>query len=286
MPSGSLLSDSRVERVLPALGFSSRPEPTLSSLRAIYAAWGRSVPFDNARKLIHLHRQDAAPLPGTAAEDFLEAWLRHRAGGTCWAGANAFHAVLTALGFDAERVVATMMAAPNLPPNHGSVRVHVEGGEHLVDTSMLTGEPLRLDGASEITVPHPAWGVRGETRDGKWHIRWRPLLRTEGFDCRLESFGADHGEYRDRHEITRGWSPFNFQLSARINRGDTVMGVAMGNAVVLHADGTAEQRPIDDTERRRILIEDFGMSEELVFQLPADRPTPPPPGSKTAAAQG
>jgi N-hydroxyarylamine O-acetyltransferase len=46
-----------------------------------------------------------------------------------------------------------------------------------------------------------------------------------------------------------------------------------------------EVKEIDDTERRRMLIEDFGMSEEIVSRLPADRPTPPPPGSATAQAQ-
>lgn len=271
-----------VARVLDRLQVEA-PAPSLEALGALYAAWCRQVPFDNVRKLIHLKEQSAAPLPGAEPEEYLETWLRHGAGGTCWAGSEALLAVLRALGFEAERCVATMLAAPNLPPNHGSVRVRIEGRHHLVDTSILFGEPLPLSDGSETHIAHPAWGVRGTLRDGSWHIRWRPLHQPGGFDCRFDRFGAEHEEYRQRYEDTRGWSPFNFQVTARRNRGDEVIGMSFGNAITLRADGSVHVQPITDAERRRRLIEDFGMSEELIAQLPEDRPTPPPPGSKTAA---
>lgn len=73
-----------------------------------------------------------------------------------------------------------------------------------------------------------------------------------------------------------------YLLNARINRGDEVVGLAFGQAVTLHADGSVSQRPVDDSERRRIQIEEVGLSEEIVSQLPADIPTPPPPGSRSA----
>lgn len=283
MASSALLSESLLDPVLLALGFSSRPEPTLEGLRAIYQTWGREVPFDNVRKLVHLQRQDAAAFPGADAEDFFDAWLRHRTGGTCWAGSNALFHLLIALGFDAERAIGTMLVAPDIPPNHGSVQVRLDAGTYLVDTSILFGEPLRLDPAEETAVAHPAWGVRGRRREGLWHVHWRPLHKTDGFECRYERFGADHEEYRRRYEETRGWSPFNYQLTARRNRGEEVIGLTFGQAVTLRPDGAVEQRPVENAERRRRLVEDFGMSEEIVAQLPPDRPTPPPPGSKTAA---
>ena len=110
------------ERVLAKLGFAGSPAPTFENLGAIYAAWCRGVPFDNVRKLIHVRAGNSGPLPGSTAEDFLEAWLKHGTGGTCWSGAGAFHALLASLGFDAARGVGTMLVAPDLPPNHGSVR--------------------------------------------------------------------------------------------------------------------------------------------------------------------
>ena len=280
------LSQSVLERVLPRLGFTHRPEPTLASLRSLYAAWCERVPFDNVRKLIHLSSNESeAPLPGSDAEDFLDAWVRHGAGGTCWSGAGALVAVLQSLKFETDRCIATMMAAPSLPPNHGSVRVRVEGKAYLVDTAILCGEPLLLDDEKgDAEVDHPVWGIKARVRDGGlWHIQWRPLHQPQGFECRLDSFGAERDEYRQRYDVTRGWSPFNYQLTARRNRQNKVLGASFGNAVTLHADGSVEVMPIDDLERRRILIEEFGMSEEIVSRLPMDRATPPPPGSKSAA---
>ncbi len=275
------LAPSLLARVLDHLEVEAAA-PTPEFLRTVYAAWCRRVPFDNVCKLIALSEAPDGPLPGIEPEAFFESWLRHGTGGTCWAGSTALLALLRALGFEAGRAVATMLVAPDLPPNHGTVRVRVEGGEYLVDSSILFGEPLHLDPAGVSGVDHPAWGVRAEVRDGLWHLRWRPLHQPEGMDCRHDCFEAAAQEYVDFYEGTRGWSPFNYQLTIRGNRERAVIGASFGNAITLHDDGRVTVKPVDDEGRRRRLIEDFGLSEEIVARLPADRPTPPPPGSKTA----
>jgi len=122
----SALSEQLVERVLTKLGVAARPDPALEVLRLIYAAWCRRVPFDNVRKLIHLRAGNFGPLPGSTGEDFFEAWLKHGTGGTCWPGAGALQTLLASLGFAATRGIGTMLAAPNLPPNHGSVLLLIE----------------------------------------------------------------------------------------------------------------------------------------------------------------
>jgi arylamine N-acetyltransferase len=281
----SLLPPELVEQVLTRLGFPQRPEPTFENLRRIYGAWCQNVPFDNVRKLIHLRGGNTGTFPGSTAADFFEGWLRHGTGGTCWSGAGACHAFLQSLGFDADRGLGTMMAAPNLPPNHGTVRVRFGAENFLTDCSMLHGEPLSLDEKVETRVAHPAWGLRCSREDGKWHINWRPLHKVDGLECRLEAFGLSGGDYQERYEQTRGWSPFNFELYARLNKNDRVIGIALGKAIVLPSDGSAQSRPISGAERQQLLIEEIGLSEEIVSQLPADQPTPPPPGSKSAAIQ-
>jgi N-hydroxyarylamine O-acetyltransferase len=272
------------ERVLSRLGFGLRLEPSFENLRSIYAAWCQRVPFDNVRKLIHMRRGNSGAMPGGTPPDFFEAWLRHGTGGTCWAGAGALQALLSSLGFAAERAIATMLVAPDLPPNHGSVRVSFDGMDYLVDSGMLHGEPLRLDGNSETHVNDPAWGLRCSRSDGRWLVRWRPLHKTDGLDCRFESFGASLEDYVGRYEKTRGWSPFNYELTARRNCGDRVVGVAFGKVVSLEADGSVRQTPSTAADRVRVLIEDIGLSEEIVSALPPDVPTPPPPWSQTAQA--
>src|SRR5689334_10389672 len=145
------LPEQLVERILARLGFNNHPAPTPEALRSVYSAWCERVPFDNIRKLIHVRAANAAPLPGSTPEDFFEAWLKFGTGGTCWPGAGALHTFLAALGFDAVRAIGTMMAAPNLPPNHGTVLVNFGDQTFLVDSSILHGHPLRLSEDSETS---------------------------------------------------------------------------------------------------------------------------------------
>ena len=280
LPSRALPAN-MIEPILAKLGFSQRPEPTPDSLRDLYSRWGRKVPFDNVRKLIHMRSGTAGPLPGSTPEDFFTAWLTHGTGGTCWAGSGALHSLLTALGFHARRGIATMLAAPDLPPNHGTLMVTFGSQRYLVDTSILHDEPILLDDTDSV-VTHPAWGVRAFLRNGQWHINWRPLHKTDGFECRVERFGATADEYNKLYAATRSWSPFNYQVSARVNQTDSVTGLGFGQAVTLHRDGSVTNAPATHQERMRILVEEIGLSGEIVSQLPEDIPTPPPPGSQSA----
>jgi N-hydroxyarylamine O-acetyltransferase len=279
------LSEALLERVLLGMGFSRRPEPTLEGLRLLYGAWCQKVPFDNVRNLLHVRAADPGPLPGNTAADFLEGWLRFGCGGTCWAGAGALHAVLAELGFEARRGIGTMLVAPDLPPNHATVGVNFDDQVYLVDYGILHGEPLLLRPDAETRILHPAWGLRCSRRDGRWHIQWRPLHRLDGFECRLERFGASGEEFQRFHAQTRGWSPFNYQVYARINRGQGVVGVAFGQRVCIESNGRAITRPVSAAERKQVLPEMIGISEELLRHLPEDIPTPPPPSSRTTQHQ-
>jgi hypothetical protein len=154
----------------------------------------------------------------------------------------------------------------------------------LVDSSILHGHPLRLSKDSETSISHPAWGVRCAWREANWYIQWRPLMRLEGFECRIDSFPATETDYRESYARTRGWSPFNYELSVRVNRVDKVLGVASGHSISLLPDGSVTRRPLTPDERRRFLIEEVGITEALVMQFPDDVPTPPPPWSQTAQA--
>jgi len=277
------LPESLVERVLGKLGFNSKPELNFRGLSALYAAWCQQVPFDNVRKLIHVRAGNPGRLPGSTATDYFEAWLTFGTGGTCWSGASASHALLVSLGFDAVRGKATMLVTPDLQPNHGTVAVTIDGARYLFDSSILSGTPLLLQEGEQSIIDHPARGVRCVWRDGYPYVVWRPLNRPDGFECRLDSWGATCGEFETMYEKTLAWSPFNYELTARLNRGDSVIGIATGHSVELHEDGSVKRTAICAEERARLLIEELGMADDIVAQLPADIPTPPPPWSKSAA---
>ncbi len=270
-----------LERVLRKLGFSDRPEPTLGSLTALYAAWCRRVPFDNVRKLIHMREGQTGPLPGDGPEDFFVAWLAHGTGGTCWAGNGGLYDLLTSLDYEASRGIATMVTSPDVPPNHGTVLVDLDGVRYMVDASILHNQPLLLVDGQTTAIPHGAWGVEARQQDGRWHIRWRPLHTPAGIDCRIEHVGASGETFSESYEATRAWSPFNYELNARLIRGDALVGVAFGQHVTLDAGGAVDREPISGEDRVRLLIEELGMSEEIARQLPPDEPTPPPPWSRS-----
>ncbi len=267
-------------QVVAKLGLDGRPPGTLDGLSSLYRAWCENVPFDNVRKLIHLRSGEGGPLPGDDTEDFFTAWLQHGCGGTCWAGNGALHDLLRELGFDARRAVATMVAAPDLPPNHGSVVVEIDGTDYIVDASILHGTPLPMIVGQESTIDHPAWGVLGHWQDGAYSVRWRNFVTGgAGMECVFNSFGASRNEFAERHERTREWSPFNFGLTVNLVRGGARIGASWGRLYLMDSADEPAARDCDDDGRRRFLVEEVGMSQAIAEKLPADLPFTPPPAT-------
>ena len=276
------LSPALVERVLDRLEFSSTPDVSLIALGDLYQRWCRHVPFDNIRKLIHVRNGDRRPLPGDSPNEFFEAWLAHGTGATCWAGNGALCDLLVSLGYDARRAAATMMVAPGIPPNHGSVIVHFGTDRHVVDASMLFVEPLPMRVGARVA--HPAWGVEALSIEDKFAIRWNALMRPDLLDCQYNLHDQTAAQFRAFHEATRTWSPFNFSLALNLVRGDGRIGAALEHRVEVDAHGRTSRTPFTAETRRAFLIDEVGISEDIVAQLPADAPMPAPPGSRTAAA--
>ncbi len=274
------LSKSLIERIFLKLGLNESPSLDFHGLGSLYSAWCDKVPFDNSRKLIHLKLNDPRPLPGDNPVDFFDSWLKFGTGGTCWAGNGALCTFLVSIGFNAYRGVATMAVAPNLPPNHGTVIVEHDGQKYLLDASILHRVPLPMVHGTK--TDNPAGGVELRKVDDNWQIRWRPLHMPEGLECRIDYFPSNAEDFRERHEQTRAWSPFNFGLYFRTLRGDQVIGIANGQRLELSAEGMVGSDQLSLDQRIDILVNELGLSEEIARQLPPDKPTPPPPGSKTA----
>jgi len=263
----------RVDAVLARLGV-ERPGVDLPGLRRVYGAWCRSVPFDNTRKLIHLSEGRTGPLPGSTAEDFFDAWLEYGTGGTCWAGNGALYELLAALGFEVERGIATMLLRPDAPsPNHGTVIATIAGQRWIADASILSGEPLAIPatGAPASSGPLPRFEWLGDSPA----VKWRMLRAPHGFHCRIDRIGVDEEEWDALHQRTTRWSPFNYQLTARLVRGVTTVGVEAGRRYVLDDDFDAE--PVEGAERAWFLVDQLGIKRAVASRVPPDRPVPPGP---------
>jgi hypothetical protein len=105
-----------------------------------------------------------------------------------------------------------------------------------------------------------------------------------GLECRIEQLSTTREDFRERHERTRPWSPFNYELHARLIQGDSIVGVAFGQRVAYDGTGAVSQSRLAGDGRKRVLIDELGINEEIVQMLPPDTPTPPPPWSRTAQA--
>ncbi|MCL4814148.1 MAG: arylamine N-acetyltransferase, partial [Vicinamibacteraceae bacterium] len=273
------LAPALVRRVCERLGWSPATPRTLDGLAALYRAWGLHIPFDNTRKLVALLTSDPRPLPGLDATDFLEHWLDHGTGGTCWPSANAMFALLSALGFRARRVAGSMRDLGVV--SHASTKARLDAGDWLLDSSILSGTPLPLDGSTFIGED-PVWPVEIEPVDGTHLVWWHTPNHVEHIPLRLLVDPASYDTYRERYERSRETSPFNQRLYARRNRSDELV-LFIGHTRYTRTARGIVVKDLSAQELLRALTDDIGLSDEYVARwanaggLDASMAPPPTP---------
>jgi N-hydroxyarylamine O-acetyltransferase len=234
------------------------------------------VPFDNLVKRIHLASGTAARIANGPPEAFFDWWLRDGAGGTCWPSAGGLHALLVTLGFDARRGSAAMFDDRTGPIHtHGTTIARLVGADYWVDSSMLTNTPLPLLPHEATRHDDPVGPVWSEPADDLWRVWWTSSVTGEEIGCLLLDDDASAEHYLVRYEVSRDMSPFNTALHARRNIDDARISL-VGDTRFERTAGGVTSSPLGD-DRDRILVEEFGYSEEIVAQLPPDE-TPPGPG--------
>jgi arylamine N-acetyltransferase len=270
-----MLQPQLVEQILQKMEFPTHPKNDSAGLSAIYARWCRRIPFDNIQKRIFHSGSARGPVPGHTSADFFQKWLAHGSGGTCWANSHAMHDLLEALGFNVVRVAATMLATPDdVGPTHGTVFAEVDGRQYLVDGSMLTELPVPVQEGGPRKMHHPAQRVHLEHRDGHWNVRWHPAHRPDGLWCRIETVDVPEDQFNEYHERTRTRSRFNSSLYVRLNFPGHTATISSSEKVTVKLDGNPVSIPLAEDQRLRILVEEFGISEELASSLPADQLQP------------
>lgn len=264
---GSITPDLR-DLVLERLGFAGPPVVDRSGLTDLYTAWCRNVPFDNLRKLIALASGESGPFPGDDATDFFDHWLRHGTGGTCWPSSNALVALLDGCGFTVRRVAGSMMETGHL--SHGSAIATVDSTDFVVDSSMLSDTPLEVT-TEPSSVEHLVHPMAVEPVDGTFRFRFRMSFEPEGTSMfwRLMLDPADVDTYATRYEASREMSPFNDGRVARRNDDDGVTMLAK-DTVVTRTSERFEVAPIEDADTLdHFLVEQFGVSDEVITRLRA-----------------
>ncbi|EPE9057413.1 arylamine N-acetyltransferase [Klebsiella aerogenes] len=262
-----LINQTLTEQILEKLGFTNSPPLNKNGLEIIYKAWCRSVPFDNIRKRILIRTGGDYILPGSTPTDFFVNWLRHGTGGTCWAGHGALYSLLKQLGFSVQFGISTMLSNPPPAaesPGHGTLAVKFDNDLFIVDATIFHDTPLPL---ADWTSDHPVWGTRVHHDRGFWHINWKPLGRPR-VDCRLFNLNALPEEYPHRHELSRSNSRFDGALLIRMANMESITGIVKGEKVIRDSSGKESFQTLTHNDQKKLLVEHFKISEELVDRVP------------------
>ncbi len=121
--------------------------------------------------------------------------------------------------------------------------------------------------------PMPFTVHAAPNEEGLWDIVFRMGHSTKELTCKLNVDKVPMAYLQERWENTRNYSLFNSSLYIRKNingRGETI---GRHKHFTLHEDGQITVVELDgDEARSRMLVEQFGISEEAAFSLPPDDP--------------
>ena len=265
-----------VERVLTKLGLHQRPALDLAGLNALYAAFSANVPFDNIQKRIWFASPRTTPLPCGDPNEFFSNWLQHGTGGTCWPLNGAMYSLARALGFDARRIVGSVIVE-GYPrgANHGSVVVNLDGINYLVDAWMaafkvlplIPGQPSSTgNGIHDISAVPTETGFEIITYPGFDREHSLPFRNEPEYDP------VDHAFFLVRYDRTKAVGFFNDALFICRHFPEAILTMGRKSKFHLAADGTLTKTEPSEAERKTSLIQEFGLSEEILEKIPPNVP--------------
>ncbi|MEZ0081489.1 arylamine N-acetyltransferase [Bradyrhizobium japonicum] len=267
-----------VERVLLKLGFHSRPDADLSGLNKIYAAYSHRVPNDNVQKRLWLVGEKSKQVTGGDPIEFFENWLKHGTGGTCFPSNGALCELLNSLGFNARRILgAVLMEGIEHDGNHGTVLVRIGDTDYLADAQLASFSVLPLVAGQPASTGDGIHDLRAVPFERGFEVQWYPgSNRQTPMVTRLDlQRGAvDHGTFLAQYALSalrdRKRSPFNEALFVGRHFPDRILNIGRNTLTIISRDNEVAKREITAAERAQILIEECGLSPEIVGAIPPD----------------
>lgn len=269
-----VLSRDLVESVLTRLALRQQPTLDIAGLNLLFGAFSGHVPFDNVQKRIWFAGPQTKPLPGCDPSEFFNNFLKHGTGGTCWPINGGLYALLRAVGFEARRIVGSVVV--NGYPqgaNHGSVVVTLDSTRYLVDGWMASFSVLPLIPGQSTSTGDGIHDIQAVPMGNGFEITSYPGFDREHplpFRTEPEYDPVDHSFFLTRADRTRTVGFFNDTLFICRHFPDSILTLGRKNMIRVSADETLTKREVEGAERRRALIEEFGLSEEIVEALPPD----------------
>jgi arylamine N-acetyltransferase len=272
------LPDQLFERVLEKLGLTERPGLDLVGLNTLCAAFSGHVSNDNIQKRIWFAGEQASPVTGGDPIEFFENWLAHGTGGTCFPINNAIYTLARSIGFDARRIAGSMIVEGlEQDANHGSVLVTLEGVDYLVDAQLAAFKALPLVPDQAASTGEGIHDIKAVPVEDTFHVLWYAGHNREQpitFHATQEYDPVDHVFFLTQYDLSRSnsRSPFNESLYICRHFSDSILTLGRSNKITVASDNTVTTTELTDEERRSVLVEEFGISEETVNALPPDVP--------------
>lgn len=273
-----MISAELVDRVKSKLGLPSRPSLDLAGLNKIYAAYSGHVPNDSIQKRIWLTGDKLRPVTGGEPTQFFENWLAHGTGGTCFPANGALCVLLCALGFDARRILGSvMMEGIEHDGNHGTVLVRIDDADYLVDAQLAAFSALPLIVGRSSSTGKGIHDIRAVPRGEDFDVHWYPgsnrqIPMVTRLD--LKRGPVDHDVFLAQYALSalrdRRRSPFNDALFIGRHFPDRILNVGRLTRTEISADNVAKKREMTPAERDQILVDEFGVSAEIIKSIPPD----------------
>lgn len=275
-----MISGELLNRVKTKLGLPSRPKRNLAGLNEIYAAYSGLVPNDNIQKRIWLAGDKSRPVTGGEPTQFFENWLEHGTGGTCFPANGALCDLLQSLGFDAWRILGSvMMEGIEHEGNHGTVLVRIDETDYLVDAQLAAFSALPLIVGQPASTGSGIHDIQAVPRGKEFEIQWYPgsNRQTPMFTrLDLQRGRVDHGVFLAQYALSalrdRKRSPFNDALFIGRHFSNRILNLGRCTRTEISADNIVQKREITLAEQAQILVEEFGVSAEIVQEVPPDDP--------------
>jgi N-hydroxyarylamine O-acetyltransferase len=254
------------------IGLRQKPELDLTGLNQLCAAFCGNISFDNVQKRIWFAGPQTSPLPGSDPNEFFNNFLRHGTGGTCWPINGALYALVHALGFQARRIVGSVIVE-GYPrgANHGSVLVDLDEISYVVDAWMASFKALPLILGSTTSTGEGIHDVRAVPIETGFEIICFPgfdRVHPLPFRPEHEYDPVDHAFFLARAERTKTVGFFNELVFITRHFPDSILTIGRKSKFHVAADGTLTRTEPTEAERKKSFIEEFGLSEEIVDAIP------------------
>jgi N-hydroxyarylamine O-acetyltransferase len=276
-----MISANLLERVLLELGLRNRPAADLAGLQEIYAAYSWHIPHDNVQKRIWLVGDRSNQVTGGDPSEFFENWLVHGTGGTCFPANGALCELLSTLGFNARRILGSVMIEGlEREANHGTVLVRIGDTDYLADAQLASFSVLPLVPGQPASTGEGIHDINAIPFEGGFNVQWypgskrqRPMVTRLDLQCAPVDHSAFVAQYAlsARRDLRR--SPYNEALFIGRHFPNHILNIGRNTLTKIYSNNVITKREITLTERAQILIDEFRLSAEIVAAIPPDEET-------------